>query len=457
MVKGGRMKKKTNKNHLKYNLIFIFFMGFVFFGIYRHYDYMKNKDMTRSREKAEKLLENHIENTAIKLKKNSERHYEYKIIDKGEFDFLLLNKKKIWKIYNTLERKWEVIDLLDFEKMYEGENKGIINYRNSYYIYGGILKGTEGIFSIVEINKEYFDDFLKKTGVEIVKVKRGKGYLLESLGEKIDLEIDIINEKYESRTDEILGGYIIALFLLTFLLSYVFRIKMKSLEESILEDITLIKGSRGKSEVELDENLEFYRVRQSLIKLGKSYYKKNNELYKLKGDLTKTNLELRALAITDKLTGLYNKRFLYEMLEGLKKEEVEAPYHNILMMIDLDNFKKLNDTNGHIEGDILLQALGSILKDIGRGWGTAFRYGGDEFLIVFKKLKYEDFLDIVSEFELAKKNIMVRYEHVELGVSAGVMILDDLESYDPDNLIKMVDDLLYEAKKNGKNQIVFKV
>lgn len=418
---------------------------------------MKNEDIARSHKKSEKLMQNHIENTAIKLKRNSERYYEYGVIDKGEFDFLLVNKKKLWKKYNTLERKWEVIELPGIEEMYEGENKGIINYQDSYYIYGGILRGIEGVFSVGEINKEFFDDFSESTGVGIVEVERGEGYLLEDGDEKIDLGIDFMSKRYESWTDEILGGYIVALFLLTFIFSHFLRMKMKSLEERMLEDIILIKVSRGKNEIELDENSDFHRVRQSLAKLGKSYCKKNNELYRLKGDLTKTNLELRELAITDKLTGLYNKRFLYEMLEGLKKEEVEAPYHNILMMIDLDNFKNLNDTNGHIEGDLLLQALGGILKNMGKGWGTAFRYGGDEFLIIFKKLKYEDFLDIVSEFELAKKNIMARYQHVNLGVSAGVMILKDLENYNPDSLIKKVDNLLYEAKKNGKNQIVFKV
>lgn len=451
------MKKRKKKISFQYNLIFILLSGCIFSVSSLHYEYKIKEEGKNIEKDAGRLMDNYIEKTAQDLRKNSERYYEYGVIDRSEFDHLLTKKGENWQVYKTLKRAWDRVDIGEAGEVFSEESQGIVFFNDRYYIYGGVSKGTKPVFSLWEIDQNYFDIFSRDTGIDIKESGEGGKYIFKSQNGDDNFSIYFSSKHSSIWEYSLLGIYFIMLVLLIFSFSYISRKKLEALEERILEDIITIHGSRGKKKLKIEGESIFSKMRESLMELGDSFYKKSSEVCKLKGKLARTNLELRELAIIDKLTGLYNKMFLYEMLNGLKKERVDLPYHHIIMMIDLDNFKKLNDTSGHLAGDLLLQELGEVLKSIGRKWGTAFRYGGDEFFIVFKRIRYEEFLDVVAGFEIRKKEIMGRYLHVRLGVSTGAMILDQSEDYEPDAIIKEVDKLLYEAKTNGKNQIVFKI
>jgi len=153
------------------------------------------------------------------------------------------------------------------------------------------------------------------------------------------------------------------------------------------------------------------------------------------------------LAITDGLTGLYNRRHFYELLE----REVEAVNrygdYLSLIMLDIDDFKAYNDTRGHVAGDALLRELAHLLTRDIRKVDIAARYGGDEFVLFFphtdKKRSVplaERIRKSVEEYEL--------YGEGEITISLGVSTCPE-DAVEPEALVKAADDALLEAKKRG--------
>ncbi|MHB8292979.1 MAG: diguanylate cyclase, partial [bacterium] len=190
-------------------------------------------------------------------------------------------------------------------------------------------------------------------------------------------------------------------------------------------------------------------------------------------DNARMHQKLNKLSITDELTGLYNRRYLNEFLE---REFNLAKRHNTqlsLLMMDIDNFKHVNDFYGHQLGDEVLRTVGQIIKDSIRSTDFGARYGGEEFTVV---LPYADF---EGSFEVAKKikEQLSKYQFKGLvenvAISIGIVNYPDCEEFNSgeninigkagkintkintiDNLLKIADDFLYEAKSNGKNRIV---
>ncbi len=170
------------------------------------------------------------------------------------------------------------------------------------------------------------------------------------------------------------------------------------------------------------------------------------------------NLEksmLYKLSVLDEQTQVYNKRAFKEILnEELKKVEI---YHNpcSLLMIDIDHFKKLNDTYGHLEGDIVLKELAQILKqNVRDGIDSVARYGGEEFAIILPTSSTE------KAEEMAERIRKSVYNHefqgippaAHISISIGVATYPEHSKSDW-QLIKLSDEALYLSKKNGRNRV----
>jgi len=154
----------------------------------------------------------------------------------------------------------------------------------------------------------------------------------------------------------------------------------------------------------------------------------------------------RELSILDSLTGVYNHRHFQEILPREIERAKRYKFSISLLMIDLDDFKKYNDTYGHLEGDKLLQAFAEFFVGAIRVADLVFRYGGEEFAIICPEIPKS------GGVEVAKRLLNLAKQKMPISISIGLSCFPD-DASDKENLIKKADEVLYLAKQSGKNRI----
>lgn len=161
------------------------------------------------------------------------------------------------------------------------------------------------------------------------------------------------------------------------------------------------------------------------------------------------------MATVDGLTNVYNRRFFNDQI---KKELARAKRYNhtlALIMIDIDNFKHFNDTNGHLVGDKVLKIFAELLKNSVRDDDLVARYGGEEFVVV---LPYSDVKKGAVVAEKIRREVLLTPfpagEKQPLGkFSISLGVADTSKGVErPRDLISMADQALYKAKEQGRNQ-----
>ena len=200
-----------------------------------------------------------------------------------------------------------------------------------------------------------------------------------------------------------------------------------------------------------------------LLSKNKNAFDRNNDLMILNliTDIAASSVEKAVLydyerqkAIRDGLTGTYNHRFFQEMLDN-KIAEAERNKDPIsLLMIDLDNFKLINDEFGHQNGDMILREVGKLMKDRIRSYDILARYGGEEFAIILPKTNAEEGFRVAENLrETIENKDFVSPDEIKfrVTVSIGVSELGE-HAYNKKDLIDAADRGLYNAKKEGKNR-----
>ncbi len=162
---------------------------------------------------------------------------------------------------------------------------------------------------------------------------------------------------------------------------------------------------------------------------------------------------IEKMANTDFMTGLYNRRYFYE---HIKQYMQEANLHNntyAVGMVDIDLFKRINDTYGHDAGDLVIKKIAKVLKDQTRELDTVARFGGEEFCIVLKDISPEE---AVSRFVKIRNTIskaVVHFGGNEIKCTASIGVTFSLNSSNLGTLINQADAALYEAKESGRNRV----
>ena len=165
---------------------------------------------------------------------------------------------------------------------------------------------------------------------------------------------------------------------------------------------------------------------------------------------------LRMQSLRDQLTGLFNRRYLDE---ALTREIARARRHGqplTVAMLDIDHFKRFNDTFGHQGGDALLAAFGELLGGHARTEDIACRYGGEEFALVLPGANLATAAERVDELRKKVKEMHVHLNGQPLGpvtVSAGVAVFP-LHGRSGAAVMKMADNALYQAKEAGRDRVV---
>jgi len=201
--------------------------------------------------------------------------------------------------------------------------------------------------------------------------------------------------------------------------------------------------------------LQLHRQRLELIATAAALHDALKELHKSHEMVEQKNKELRHLSIRDGLTGLFNHRHLQNVLEDEFYRARRYGRDLCCLLMDLDFFKKVNDTFGHGVGDQVLREFSEILKLNIRDSDQAFRYGGEEFLILLPQTS------ILGGKEASEKIRMIcnakRYkvgdQEIKVSVSIGVASICSHNPEDASELINFADSALYTVKSAGRNMV----
>jgi len=163
--------------------------------------------------------------------------------------------------------------------------------------------------------------------------------------------------------------------------------------------------------------------------------------------------ELRSLAELDHLTQIYNRRFFYEHASLMLLEHGRSRKNISICMIDIDNFKEINDTYGHKAGDLVIKNVCTTIKSLTRQSDIVARYGGEEFIILLPNTTIIDAAHLSNNIcnRIAELEISIEQHSITLTVSIGISQYDapqDLESF-----IHNADTALYSAKRTGKDRV----
>jgi len=173
-------------------------------------------------------------------------------------------------------------------------------------------------------------------------------------------------------------------------------------------------------------------------------------------ELTQSNLRLQDQVVHDGLTGLHNRRYLEESLgrEESRTRRSGQPFG--VMMIDIDNFKRFNDTLGHAAGDAVLRAIGQYMLSAARGEDIVSRYGGEEFVLVMAPALQSTVWERAEKLRRGVQELEIEYEGRRVGpitISVGIAMFPD-HGESGNEVLRAADAALYQAKRAGRNCVV---
>lgn len=169
--------------------------------------------------------------------------------------------------------------------------------------------------------------------------------------------------------------------------------------------------------------------------------------------LTEKSATFQQAALTDALTGLQNRRYFDDALAEYLEEFGRIGRPIGVMIIDLDHFKKVNDTYGHDVGDIVLKELGQCLMEFTRYHDIVARLGGEEFAVVAPNLDMYSLKKLAERIRMAVENLTIRAGSTTLKVTASIGIATWDGQEDGMGLYKRADAQLYHAKNGGRNRV----
>jgi len=193
-------------------------------------------------------------------------------------------------------------------------------------------------------------------------------------------------------------------------------------------------------------------IMESMSKVTDELASLTRELARKNKELQAANTEIERLMNCDPLTGLSNRREFMKRLDEEIKNLCSTCKPLSIIMADIDDFKKVNDTRGHPEGDRVLQLFAEILNEIISPRRTTVRYGGEEFIVMLPETTSKEATEIAEE---VRKNFERETEKkLDFKVTASFGVATFKPSDTKSSILKRVDDALYSAKSGGKNKVV---
>lgn len=163
--------------------------------------------------------------------------------------------------------------------------------------------------------------------------------------------------------------------------------------------------------------------------------------------------KVRELSIRDELTGLYNRRYLFEQADGLLRLARRYQRPISIAMLDIDHFKAINDSYGHTIGDYVIKQVAEVLKRTLRDADPIARYGGEEFAVIMPETTLNNAIIACERLQTAMHEQDWHRIHPDVKISASIGIVCDPGNVNSGELFSLADDQLYRAKREGRNKI----
>jgi len=223
-----------------------------------------------------------------------------------------------------------------------------------------------------------------------------------------------------------------------------------------LKEIVLSKVERLSEEIskKIDHKstalVHIEKEKESVNRELSEYKKREQELIKLRKELEKYKVE----SVTDPLTGLFNRKFLVKKFEEEMERSKRYNSKFSVIFIDIDNFKRINDVYGHIVGDFVLKYLANIIKSELRKVDYAFRYGGEEMVVLLSETDLDGAMKFANRLLETVRNTIFRYKTEELKITVSMGVVEYKIGEPLDQIINRADAAMYRAKKEGKDRVI---
>lgn len=201
-----------------------------------------------------------------------------------------------------------------------------------------------------------------------------------------------------------------------------------------------------------EENIRI--VQDANERLERGLIDRTRELRTTMAQLGEANVQLREYSRRDPLTGLFNRRHFHESLTQWLHAQDGQNRPLALLLLDLDHFKQINDTYGHLAGDDCLNAAARCLEEVARKHaGLAARFGGEEFVLVLPGADAQTALQVAESVRLRIQQTCVENhgQRIPLSTSIGVHTVSPGQTILPETVIRLADEALYRAKREGRN------
>lgn len=190
------------------------------------------------------------------------------------------------------------------------------------------------------------------------------------------------------------------------------------------------------------------------VELSEMLTKRKDEIGQMAGTAVRMQHSLRDLVQRDSLTGLYNRHYGEIWMKQVKEEARDTGEPFSIAIADIDFFKKFNDCYGHDCGDMVLRKVSELLQtQVGRQ-GYVSRWGGEEFLIIFKRFTLEESVNFAEEIREKLHRTELRYHNDDFHVTLTIGVAAGDSEKSIESMVKCADCALYEGKRNGRDQVV---
>ncbi len=187
--------------------------------------------------------------------------------------------------------------------------------------------------------------------------------------------------------------------------------------------------------------------------LNKSVLKRDDELSVIGYAALSMQTSLRKLVELDTLTELFNRRSGTKKLQTTYETAGKTHTPFTLVIADIDHFKQINDTYGHLNGDIVLQNVARLLREHMKNKGYAIRWGGEEFLLIYENCDTEQTIPLLQQLQQQLQNTPHSFEQSEIYITMTFGVACDY-NMDTKQLLNLADQRLYEGKNSGRNRII---